>query len=57
MEENKKLPPHMRVPVPAKSDDLIPKRWEATALGALQEAGEAYLVGKFHVLRDAVGND
>ena len=48
MEENKKLPPHMRVPVPAKSDDLVPKRWEAMALGALQEAGEAYLVGKFH---------
>ena len=44
--ENAKLPPSQRVPVPAKSDDLVPLRWEAAALGALQEAGEAYLIGK-----------
>ena len=46
VEDNKKLPKNMRVPVPRRSDDLIPKRWEAAAIGALQEASEAYLVGK-----------
>ena len=35
VEENKKLPPSQRVPVPAKSDYLVPKRWGAAALGAL----------------------
>ena len=44
--ENAKLPPSQRVPVPTKSDDLVPLCWEAVALGALQEAGEAYLIGK-----------
>ena len=47
VEENQKLPPSQRVPVPAKSDYLVPKRWEAAALGALQEATEAYLIGIF----------
>ena len=46
VEDNKKLPPNMRVPVPKRSDDLIPKRWKAVAIGALEEASEAYLVGK-----------
>ena len=46
VEENKKLPPSQQVPVPARSDDLVPKRWEAAALGALQEASEAYVIGK-----------
>ena len=44
--ENAKLPPAQRTPVPARSDDLVPLRWEAAALGVLQEAGEAYLIGK-----------
>ena len=47
VEENKKLPPSQQVPVPAKSDYLVPKKWEAAALGALQEAAEAYLIGIF----------
>ena len=47
VEDNKKLPKNIRVNVPEKLDDLIPKRWESAALGALQEAGEAYLVGEF----------
>ena len=45
VEENAKLPPSQRVPMPKKSDDLVPLCWEASALGALQEAGEAYLIG------------
>ena len=45
VEENTKLPPSQRMPMPKKSDDLVPLRWEASALGALQEAGEAYLIG------------
>ena len=43
VEENKKLPEGLKVKIPAKSDDLVPKRWEG--IGALQEAAEAYLVG------------
>ena len=50
VEENKKLPSLQRAPVPAKSDYLVPKRWEAAALGALQEAGEAYLIGNFFTI-------
>ena len=45
VKENAKLPPLQRVPVPKLSDDLVPLQWEAAALGALQEAGEAYLTG------------
>ena len=51
VEENAKLPPSQRVPVPKRSDDLVPLRWEASALGALQEAGEAYLIGKLDLLK------
>ena len=45
VEENAKLLPSQMVPMPKKSNDLVPLRWEASALGALQEAGEAYLIG------------
>ena len=48
VEENKKLLPSQRIPIPARSDDLVPKRWKAAALGALQEAAESYLIGNFH---------
>ena len=51
VEENAKLPPSQRVPVPKKSDDLVPLRWEASALGALQEAGEAYLIGILDLMK------
>ena len=50
VEENKKLLPSQRVPVPAKSDYLVLKKWEAAALGALQEATEAYLIGIFSTI-------
>ena len=45
VEENKNLPPNRQVPVVAKDDDLVPLRWEGAAIGCLQEAGEAYLIG------------
>ena len=45
VEENAKLPPSQRVPMPKKSDDIVSLHWEASALGTLQEAGEAYLIG------------
>ena len=47
VEDNKKLPKNLQVKIPAMSDELVPKRWESVAIGALQEAGEAYLVGEF----------
>ena len=50
VEENKKLLPSQRAPVPAKSYYLVQKRWEAAALGALQEASEAYLIGIFEIM-------
>ena len=46
MEDNKKLPKHLQVKIPKKSDNLVPKRWEGAAIGALQEAAEAYIVGE-----------
>ena len=54
VKENAKLPPSQRVPVPKRSDDLVPLRWEASALGALQEAGEAYLIGILDLLKRQV---
>ena len=54
VEENAKLPPSQRVPVPKRSDDLVPLRWEASALGVLQEAGEAYLIGILDLLKRQV---
>ena len=45
VKQNAKLLPSQRVPVPKLSADLVPLHWEASALGALQEAGEAYLIG------------
>ena len=54
VEENAKLPPSQRVPVPKRSDDLVPLHWEASALGALQEAGEVYLIGILDLLKRQV---
>ena len=51
VEENAKLPPSQRVPMLKSSDDLVPLHWEASALGALQEAGEAYLIGIQHLMK------
>ena len=30
-----------------KDDDLVLLRWKGAALGCLQEAGEAYMVGEY----------
>ena len=46
VEENKRLPKNLQVPVVKKDDDLVPLRWEGAALGCLQEAGEAYMIGE-----------
>ena len=54
VEENAKLPPSQRVPMLKSSDDLVTLPWEASALGALQEAGEAYLIGIQHLMKCSV---
>ena len=46
VKHNKKLPKYLQVKILNKSNDLVPKRWEGAALGALQEAAEAYIVGE-----------
>ena len=54
VEDNKKLPKNLQVKIPATSDELVLKRWESVAIGALQEAGEAYLVSEFISYRKKV---
>ena len=47
VEENKRLQKKDQVPVVQKDKDLFPLRWEGAALGCLQEAGEAYMIGEY----------
>ena len=44
--ENALLPESERKKIPFYADDLVAKMWEGAAIGALQEAAEAYLIGK-----------
>ena len=46
VEDNKELLKHLQVKIPTKSDNLVLKKWEGAAIGALQEAAEAYIVGE-----------
>ena len=46
VKDYKKLLKHLQVKIPKKSDDLVPKRCEGAAIGALQEAAKAYIVSE-----------
>ena len=43
--DNALLPQRQRIKIPEKEEDLVPLRWQGAAIGALQEASEAYLIG------------
>ena len=49
--ENALLPESERKKIPFYVDDLVAKTWESTAIGALQEAAEAYLIGKYKLFK------